>query len=79
MEAEKDEISLDSQGKKTEVASSTSSPNFLVALPPELHLLITSYLTYPDALSLKHTNRYFYVTVRLEFKMQCTISRLMSV
>lgn len=29
-------------------------------LPQEIHLLITSHLIYPDALSLKHTNRYFY-------------------
>jgi len=29
-------------------------------LPTELHLQIASYLTYPDALSLKHTNRHFY-------------------
>jgi hypothetical protein len=35
----------------------------LVNLPTELHLLITRHLTYPDALSLKHTNRYFYALV----------------
>ncbi|KAK0620547.1 hypothetical protein B0T14DRAFT_391631, partial [Immersiella caudata] len=29
-------------------------------LPPEIHLLISKQLIYPDALSLKHTNRYFY-------------------
>lgn len=29
-------------------------------LPPEIHLLIIKELTYPDALSLKHTSRYFY-------------------
>ncbi|POS77158.1 F-box domain-containing protein [Diaporthe helianthi] len=32
----------------------------LMDLPTELHLLITKELTYPDALSLKHTSRYFY-------------------
>lgn len=32
----------------------------LMDLPTELHLQIASYLTYPDALSLKHTNRHFY-------------------
>ncbi|KAI1321675.1 hypothetical protein F5Y16DRAFT_66654 [Xylariaceae sp. FL0255] len=38
----------------------TSSPRVsLTDLPPELHLLITKQLTYPDALSLKHTSRYF--------------------
>lgn len=35
----------------------------LMDLPPELHLLISSHLPYPDALSLKHCNRYFYNTV----------------
>jgi len=34
-------------------------PSFL-SLPPEIHLLINKELLYPDALSLKHTNRYFY-------------------
>ncbi|ROW09617.1 hypothetical protein VMCG_02383 [Cytospora schulzeri] len=29
-------------------------------LPPEIHLLISKELIYPDALSLKHTSRYFY-------------------
>lgn len=32
----------------------------LMDLPTELHLLIGKELTYPDALSLKHTSRYFY-------------------
>jgi hypothetical protein len=34
-----------------------------MTLPPELHLLIAQYLIYPDALSLKHTNRHFYQLV----------------
>lgn len=29
-------------------------------LPTELHILISQNLIYPDALSLKHTSRYFY-------------------
>ncbi|KAK3389628.1 hypothetical protein B0H63DRAFT_464071 [Podospora didyma] len=29
-------------------------------LPPEIHIMISKQLIYPDALSLKHTNRYFY-------------------
>lgn len=29
-------------------------------LPTELHILISKELIYPDALSLKHTSRYFY-------------------
>ncbi|KAF9873156.1 methyltransferase domain-containing protein [Colletotrichum karsti] len=32
-------------------------------LPPEIHLLISKQLIYPDALSLKHTNSYFYYLV----------------
>lgn len=32
----------------------------LMDLPPEIHLLIGKELIYPDALSLKHTSRYFY-------------------
>ncbi|KAK4228539.1 hypothetical protein QBC38DRAFT_454124 [Podospora fimiseda] len=45
-------------------------------LPPEIHLLISSHLIYPDALSLKHTNRYFYrlvdtgVRLKVEWLME---------
>jgi hypothetical protein len=35
----------------------------LASLPPELHVLISQHLPYPDALSLKHTNRYFSLLV----------------
>ncbi|KAI0435268.1 F-box domain-containing protein [Xylaria sp. FL1042] len=35
----------------------------LAGLPTELHLLISKHLTYPDALSLKHTSRHFYYLV----------------
>ncbi|KUI54825.1 hypothetical protein VP1G_10641 [Cytospora mali] len=35
----------------------------LMDLPPEIHLLISKELIYPDALSLKHTSRYFYSLV----------------
>lgn len=46
-------------------------------LPPELHLLISQQLTYPDALSLKHTNRYFYylVDTGLQLKVDWLIER----
>jgi hypothetical protein len=46
------------------------------SLPPEIHLLIAEHLIYPDALSLKHTNRYFYnvvdtgVTLKVEWLME---------
>lgn len=45
-------------------------------LPPELHLHISKYLIYPDALSLKHVNRYFFalvhtgITLKVEWLMQ---------
>lgn len=32
-------------------------------LPTEIHIQIASYLPYPDALALKHTDRYFYSLV----------------
>ena len=35
----------------------------LVTLPAELHVAISRHLPYPDALSLKHTSRYFYPLV----------------
>lgn len=47
-------------------------------LPPELHLQIISYLSYPDALALKHTNSYFYSLVRtnVQFRVNWIIERL---
>lgn len=39
-------------------------------LPTELHLLITKQLTYPDALSLKHTCRYYYSLVDTGIKLK---------
>jgi len=46
-------------------------------LPTELHLQIASYLTYPDALSLKHTNRHFYgfVYTGVNLKIEWLIER----
>ncbi|KAI0892746.1 hypothetical protein F4806DRAFT_479055 [Annulohypoxylon nitens] len=46
-------------------------------LPPEIHLLISQQLSYPDALSLKHTNSYFYylVDTGLELKVDWLIER----
>lgn len=49
------------------VPSSIFPPPFprpeLMYLPTELHVQIARYLPYPDALSLKHTNRHFYTFV----------------
>ncbi|CAP71693.1 uncharacterized protein PODANS_6_6510 [Podospora anserina S mat+] len=39
-------------------------------LPPEIHLIITQHLIYPDALSLKHTSRYFYQLVDTGVKLK---------
>ncbi|KAH6717115.1 hypothetical protein BKA61DRAFT_478251 [Leptodontidium sp. MPI-SDFR-AT-0119] len=46
-------------------------------LPTELHLQIASYLTYPDALSLKHTNRHLYgiVYTGVNLKVEWLIER----
>ncbi|KAH6856140.1 hypothetical protein B0I37DRAFT_303166 [Chaetomium sp. MPI-CAGE-AT-0009] len=47
------------------------------SLPPEIHLLIAEHLIYPDALSLKHTNRYFYsvVDTGVELKVEWLMER----
>ncbi|KAK4044098.1 hypothetical protein C8A01DRAFT_31696 [Parachaetomium inaequale] len=51
-------------------------PTF-TSLPPEIHLLVTEHLIYPDALSLKHTNRYFYqlVDTGVELKVEWLMER----
>lgn len=41
-------------------ASTNRLQTSLMELPTEIHLLISKELTYPDALSLKYTSRYFY-------------------
>lgn len=41
-------------------STSTHEEATFDSLPAEIHLLVCKELTYPDALSLKHTNRYFY-------------------
>ena len=56
-------------GKHNEPSSAVG----LMTLPTELHLAISKYLIYPDALSLKHTNPHFYslvdtgVTLKVEW------------
>ncbi|KAL3468056.1 hypothetical protein BJX64DRAFT_282939 [Aspergillus heterothallicus] len=64
-------------------------PHFrLMELPTELHLNIASFLTYPDALALKHTCRHFYSFVytgvhlkvdwlveRFERKLECPMEK----
>lgn len=41
-------------------ASTNKLETNFMHLPTEIHLLISKELTYPDALSLKHTSCYFY-------------------
>lgn len=46
-------------GQRAQVSTDRSNATFM-HLPAEIHLLISKELTYPDALSLKHTSRYLY-------------------
>ncbi|OWT43154.1 F-box domain-containing protein [Pochonia chlamydosporia 170] len=61
--------------------TTTSKPDILKAgllsLPPEIHLEISRRLIYPDALSLKQTNRHFYslVDTGVELKIDWLVSR----
>lgn len=41
-----------------------------MSLPTELHLAISRFLIYPDALSLKHTNRHFRDLVRTDVTLK---------
>lgn len=49
----------------------------LMDLPPEIHLMVISHLPYPDALSLKHSTRYFYgiVYTGIHLKIEWLISQ----
>ncbi|KAI8628345.1 F-box domain-containing protein [Xylariaceae sp. FL1651] len=65
------QISGDDVGGNKILCNPTPIPRASLAdLPPELHLLITRHLTYPDALSLKHTSRYFYYLVDTGVKLK---------
>ncbi|CAK7213111.1 hypothetical protein SBRCBS47491_001691 [Sporothrix bragantina] len=48
-----------------------------MSLPPELHIQIAQQLIYPDALSLKHSSRYFYnfVDTGIKLKVEWLMSR----
>ncbi|PYH49720.1 F-box protein [Aspergillus saccharolyticus JOP 1030-1] len=67
---------------------SNQPPITLMDLPNELHLQVASYLSYPDALALKHTCRHFYSLVytgvhlkvdwlveRFERKLECPMEK----
>lgn len=60
----------------------------LMTLPSELHIQISKYLSYPDALALKHSSRHFYSIVntgvrlkvdwlieRFEHKLECPMEK----
>lgn len=60
----------------------------LMTLPSELHIQISTYLSYPDALALKHSSRHFYSIVytgvhlkvdwlleRFERKLECPMEK----
>ncbi|CAG7953593.1 unnamed protein product [Penicillium salamii] len=60
----------------------------LMTLPSELHLQISTYLSYPDALALKHSSRHFYSMVytgvhlkvdwlveRFESRLECPMEK----
>ncbi|OAA66519.1 F-box domain-containing protein [Niveomyces insectorum RCEF 264] len=57
--------------------SSAPAASPFMRLPAEIHLQIAQQLIYPDALSLKHTNRYFYqwVDTGVELKVDWLMSR----
>lgn len=42
----------------------------LMSLPTELHIAVSQHLIYPDALSLKHTNRHFRDLVRTDVTLK---------
>lgn len=57
-------------------AADPNKPSIAI-LPPEIHLLIASHLTYPDALSLKHASRSFHelVYTGVHLKIEWLIER----
>lgn len=77
------ESTMDSEDISTSIPTATPpamaqtvKPSFMT-LPTELHLLISQHLTYPDALSLKHTNAHFYnlVYTGIHLKIEWLIER----
>ncbi|KAJ5901812.1 hypothetical protein N7495_002340 [Penicillium taxi] len=76
------------QNSDTVTVKSRSNHTNLMDFPAELQLEIASYLTYPDALALKHTCSYFYALVytgvhlkvdwfveRFEHKLECPMEK----
>lgn len=48
-----------------------------MSLPTEIHLAVSKFLIYPDALSLKHTNAHFYslVDTGINLKVEWLVER----
>ncbi|KAL9610071.1 MAG: hypothetical protein Q9167_005208 [Letrouitia subvulpina] len=51
-------------------AKPSKQPSGLLNLPSEIHLLIIKNLAYPDALSLKHSCRTFYLTTDTSVRLK---------
>ncbi|KAK3687404.1 hypothetical protein B0T22DRAFT_439041 [Podospora appendiculata] len=66
-----------SESPATDEDCGTRCPMSLMSLPPEIHLMISKELIYPDALSLKHTSRYFFhlVDTGIRLKISWLIER----
>lgn len=65
-------------GKSTTTTTTTITPRLeLMSLPTEIHLAISEFLIYPDALSLKHTNAHFYslVDTGINLKVEWLVER----
>ncbi|EFX05685.1 ADP-ribose pyrophosphatase [Grosmannia clavigera kw1407] len=60
----------DQPHKNTSPESTHANRLTIMNLPPEIHIQITRQLIYPDALSLKHTCRYFYTFVDTGIKLK---------
>lgn len=57
VDSDSDPIHVGTESKRTRTDSTGVT---FMDLPTEIHVLISKELIYPDALSLKHTSRYFY-------------------
>ncbi|KAH8880302.1 hypothetical protein GQ53DRAFT_545919 [Thozetella sp. PMI_491] len=68
---------IDSDAESRHSVPKTHPSLQLLDLPPEIHILISQQLIYPDALSLKHTSRYFYhlVNTGVKLKIEWLIAR----
>lgn len=64
-------------GEKPGLSPSAQSMASLMSLPTEIHLAISKFLIYPDALSLKHTNSHFYslVDTGVNLKVEWLVER----